>query len=198
MCLCECVWALSFPTSNYASKSNVSQEEEAFPRNGKLRLRKMYCHRVTSVIFISFSCAMQLFTIQRRNRAPGWSAKHSAVASQHCSESAAGLLEDARSQFLCAGNWCRAAIVGKDAVVWRVTRTSSNSSRCDVMCKCCEGKPAGTHTHTTRPTSQWSTESPKPGWNMTKWSGDSWGRVLDAIRRKWLTGLVCANPEQIY
>lgn len=45
-----------------------------------------------------------------------------------------------------------------------------------------------THTHTARPTSQWSTESPRPGWNMTKWSEDSWGRVLDAIRMKRLTG----------
>lgn len=64
------------PTGNYVSKSNVTQDEEAFPCNGRLRLRKMFCHGVTSVIFISFSCATQLFTIQRRDPEPGWSQKH--------------------------------------------------------------------------------------------------------------------------
>lgn len=103
------------PTSNYVSKSKVTQEEEASPCNSGLSLTKMFCHGVTSAIFSSFSCAAQLFTIERRDPGRGWSAKHAAVASQYCSGSTAGLLEDAKTQFHLARNWRRVDIVEKDA-----------------------------------------------------------------------------------
>lgn len=128
VCRCECVGPLLFPTSNYVSKSNVTQEEEAFPCNSRLRRRKMFSHGGTSEIFSRLSCLSQLFTIHSlgglRNT-PQW---HHNIVPGQLQAYWKTQISSCRKLVPCGYYWERSQ-------AWRIARTSNHSAKCVVMYK---------------------------------------------------------------